>query len=328
MRAMDDFKQQIDCSYKGELYSVRDNGAIFRHSRPGKRGRQYDNYWTFGNPNIETGYMELVSVRVHLIVATAFHGSKSTNEYVVDHIDTNRRNNRPENLRWVTRLENAMNNPVTRKKIEFVCGCTVEEFLANPAKYQDKFQEPNFSWMRTVNAEEAKACLENMQAWAKSKKTPSGGSLGEWIYKPIVEKNLTYENVEKVSDIIISKTPGAVQRNWRTPSEFPCCPQVFSDHPIVAYSEKLKTGAILCTNDLYTSVVLKIAVSSDRQSIYVLTESESGLKRWALAVITFENELFVHTSIQNFFSQNGAEKQFTLAQGLEWTGEDSIDDYC
>lgn len=325
---MADFNKQVDCSYKGELYSVRDNGAILRHSPANKRPRPLDNKWTYGKPNIETGYMEYASVRVHIVVATAFHGSRSTKEYVVDHIDTNRRNNRPENLRWATRLENAMNNPVTRKKIEYVCGCTIEEFLADPEKYRDKFQEPNFSWMRTVSAEEAKVCLENMKTWAKSPKLPSGGSLGEWVFKSIIEDKQPYEHVEKVPELIMSKTPGAAQRNWRTPSEFPCCPQVFPDQPISAYAENLKTGSILCTNDLYASTVLKTAISNDSKSIYVLTNSENSMKQWALAIITFENNLFVHTSVQNFFSQEGAEKQFTLIQGLEWTGEDSIDDYC
>lgn len=35
---------------------------------------------------------------------------------IVDHIDTNRCNKRSENLSWLTRLENAFNNPYTRNK--------------------------------------------------------------------------------------------------------------------------------------------------------------------------------------------------------------------
>ena len=35
----------------------------------------------------------------------------------IDHIDTNRCNNRKENLRWFTKLENALNNEITRNKI-------------------------------------------------------------------------------------------------------------------------------------------------------------------------------------------------------------------
>ncbi|WP_294143305.1 HNH endonuclease signature motif containing protein [uncultured Sanguibacteroides sp.] len=33
--------------------------------------------------------------------------------YVVDHIDTNRQNNRIENLRWLTKLENVLLNPIS-----------------------------------------------------------------------------------------------------------------------------------------------------------------------------------------------------------------------
>ena len=50
-------------------------------------------------------------------MATAFHGEPPTKEHVVDHIDTNKQNNRPENLRWVTRLENILLNPITAKRI-------------------------------------------------------------------------------------------------------------------------------------------------------------------------------------------------------------------
>src|SRR5947209_2628132 len=117
--ALHDFFQELDCTYDGEQYSVRDNGAVLRHPRHGKRRRSLDGLWTFGKPNDKTGYMELASVRVHRIVATAFHGVPPTPEHVVDHIDTNRRNNRPENLRWLTRLENALKNPITLKRIEF-----------------------------------------------------------------------------------------------------------------------------------------------------------------------------------------------------------------
>ena len=38
--------------------------------------------------------------------------------------------------------------------------------------------------------------------------------------------------------------------------------------------------------------------------------------------------VYLHTSMGSFFTEEGAEKQFTLAQGLEWTGGDTFDDYC
>lgn len=131
MLSVDDYFEVKECIYKGEHYSVRDNGAVMRHQREGKSKRKLDDIWTFGTPIADKAYLAIGSERVHRIVATAFHGVAPTPEHIVDHIDTNRQNNRPENLRWLTRLENALLNPITRKKIELICG-SVEAFLANP----------------------------------------------------------------------------------------------------------------------------------------------------------------------------------------------------
>jgi hypothetical protein len=48
----------------------------------------------------------------------------------------------------------------------------------------------------------------------------------------------------------------------------------------------------------------------------------------SLARVTFEDGLYVHASHGTFFTEEGVDKQFTLAQGREWTGGDSIDDYA
>lgn len=317
----ENFSREVDCTYKEELYTVRDNGAIFKHSPVDKRPRPTDNEWTFGKPNIKTGYMELASIVIHRIVATAFHRAPPTKDHVVDHIDTNKRNNRPENLRWVTRLENTLLNPITVKKIEFVCGCSVEEFLNDPSKFRDKFQEPNYQWMCAVNKQEAQYSLNRLLSWARSDKLPSGGSLGEWIFN---RANLQPE----FPDIVMAKTLNATQRNWRIPSEFPCCPQKYSGEPLVAYAEKLEADSVFCLNDHYSSLVSKSAISNDYQSLFVVTESKDAIKQWALAKVTYENDLFVHESLGTFFTQEGVEKQYCLAQGLEWSGGDSIDDYC
>lgn len=166
---LNDYREIKECSYKGEQYSVRDNGAVLRHAREGKRIRKDDDTWTFGKPNENTGYMEIGSERVHRIVAFAFLGEPPTPQHIVDHIDTNRRNNRPQNLRWLTKLENALNNPITRKKIEYLCG-SIEAFVNDPSIIQEFVNDnPNYEWMRTVTPEEAKSSYERLCAWAEKK---------------------------------------------------------------------------------------------------------------------------------------------------------------
>ena len=151
-----------ECIYKGERYSIRDNGAIQRHARIGKRHRKDDDIWTFGIPCSQSGYMKIGNEVVHRIVATAFHGEAPTPQHVIDHIDTNRRNNRPENLRWLTRLENVLNNPITRNRIIYCCG-SIEVFIKNPAILKEFVnKDPNFEWMQAVSPDEARNAIENL----------------------------------------------------------------------------------------------------------------------------------------------------------------------
>lgn len=199
---LNNFIIETECIYEGERYSVRDNGAVFRHPRIGKRIRPNDNQWTFGKINSLNPYLHLSDVRIHRIVATAFYGEPPNPHYVVDHIDTNCRNNRPENLRWLTRLENALLNPITRKKIEFRCG-SIEAFLENPSILNAYQIEPNFAWMRTVTRDEAQNCKKRMSLWVSANKKPQGGSLGEWIYEPIIEEKQIFGR-EPVSSMAIT----------------------------------------------------------------------------------------------------------------------------
>jgi hypothetical protein len=288
----------------------------------------------FGKTNERNPYLSIAAVPVHRIVATAFHGDPPTPKHVVDHIDTNCRNNRPENLRWVTRLENVLLNPITAKRVAYICG-SIEAFLADPSLLRQGSLGPNFDWMRTVSAEEGQRSLERLKAWAKIDSPTSGGSLGEWVFnrppresalKPRAVKPL----VEEPAPLVIALTAGAAQRNWRTPSEFPCCPQDAGEDPIATYAARLPAAKIFARTRFSEASVLKIAISDGGKALWALCamRDEQGLKPWSLAQVTYENGLYVHESHGTFFTEEGAEKRFTLAQGLEWTGGDSIDDYA
>ncbi len=339
MIGVNDYKEEKECSYKGEKYLVRDNGAILRKSKNGARIRKFDDFWTFGKVNERTGYLEIASVPVHRIVATGFLGDPPSSSYVVDHIDTNRMNNRPSNLRWVTRLENVLLNPISRKRIEYKTGVSVFEFLKNPSKFKDCFDEPDFSWMRQVTEEEAKSCLNNMLKWSKTDDNngSSNGRIGNWVYYETESKDgfegfissiKTKEDNEK--NMIpegTSLTINAKQINWKTPTSFLCCPEVVEGNPIECYYKNLSKKSVFSNNQYGDSVVVKYA-SVDSKYIVVITTMPSSIKPLALVKITYEDGYYIHTSLGTFFSKEGADKYFTLEQGLEWTGKDSIDDYC
>lgn len=314
----------LECHYKNEHYSVRDNGAALRHTIEGKRPRPTDNNWTFGKLNNKTGYLEIASVRIHRIVATAFHGEPPTREHVVDHIDTNKQNNRPENLRWITRLENILLNPITARRIELVCG-SVEAFLAGPSKFRDKFQGPNYEWMCAVSAEEAQISLARMLSWAKGKNPLKGGSLGEWIFN----REVVGTPIATRPNYIMSKTPNAAQRIIFTPedkpNEYPSTPQEFEGNPLTAYYESLTEGAVFFRNHNGEYVIVKSGFSKDRQTLYILTKAayvyrERDGGEWmpvpitelserifdkdlphSLTEITYEDGLFVHGKVESGF---------------------------
>lgn len=319
-----DFNQEVKCIYKDEHYSVRDNGAVLRYPLDGKRQRPTDNNWTFGKLNIKTGYLEIASVRIHRIVATAFHGEAPTKEHVVDHIDTNKQNNRLNNLRWLTRLENILLNPITARRIEIICG-SVEAFLDNPSQFRDKFQNPDYKWMATVSAEEAEASKERLLAWAKSDKPLQGGSLGEWIFSREIVENPSV----KQPNYIMSKTPNAAQRIVFTfedkPNEYPSTPQVFEGEPLTKYNERLINGATFFRNHNGEYVVVKSGFSKDKRTLYVLTKAayvyrEQKDGEWqpvpvaellekvsdkelpySLAEVNYEDGLFVHGRAESGF---------------------------
>lgn len=322
MNISDFFNQEKQCIYKGETYSVRDNGAIMRHARDSKPKRQKDEVWTFGIKGPK-GYMVFCSEQVHRIVATAFHGEAPTSQHIVDHIDTNRCNNRPENLRWITKLENILDNPITRRRVIMVCG-SIEEFLKNPAKLGESKADPNFSWMRTVSPAEAKVSREKFEAWAKEDRQVAGnGKLGEWVYhdkqwgpEDTVEEDMPIEKQ--------SLTLNAMQVNWKVPSEFPLCPSVVSDEPLQDYLNNISEGKLFAKNAVYQSEVIKADFDKDRKAIVVMASGGMG---YALAKIEYKSNMFYHTSIRTFITDEGAEKYYTIERGYEWTGGDVFDDF-
>lgn len=255
---INEYNEVKECLYNNEHYSVRDNGAVLRHGRKNKPLRKYDNQWTFGTIN-NYGYLLIATEVVHRIVATAFIGEPPTNQYIVDHIDTNRQNNRPENLRWLTRLENILNNPITVKKIEFLCG-SIDTFLKDPSilkLYEN--QDRNFAWMRAVSPEEARASWERINKWTKTKSNNislRSGSLGEWIFTPVKKTEKERIEDEQKQSLVI---PGEIEKVLQ---------KVEKDTGLTRdkFSSKTKKKEYLNAR-VYAAILLRLEIGLSEESI-------------------------------------------------------------
>lgn len=361
-KLIDEFLEVKECEYKGRQYKVRDNGAIMRLPKEGGRLSKWDNIWTFGRVDPHSSYLLIGQERVHRIVCTAFHGEPMGDRNVVDHKDINHQNNRPENLHWVTRLENVLNNPITRAKIELICG-SVEAFIANPSLLQGhESEDPNFGWMRRVTPAEAEASYKRWLEWSqkpREERKPKGKGVGEFIYTDPdldfsrswndgrlipefkswahqkaeieAENRRIYEEQYGLKD---SLTPGSKQLKWKTPTEFLLCPKGDQARSLQTYLANLVQGMIF-TRTQYGDggVVLDCGYNPKDDAVYVLTFRKQDIeapfgKPWALCKITLQDGYFVHENKGSFFEEDGGHKFFTEAMGREWTGGEVYDGSC
>jgi hypothetical protein len=313
------FDEEREVEYGGERYVVRDNGAIYRRNQYRRKARPLDNTWTFGRQTRTIGYMLISGVPVHRIVCSAFLGAPPIKGHVVDHIDTNRANNRAENLRWVSRLENVLLNPISARRIELVYG-SIEAFFENPQKVKSDVSFPDVSWMRSVSKDEAAASRERLVKWATGGSIPSGGALGEWLYGTPAGPALESEPEE-----FESLTPSAVQVRWRMPTEFPACPEVVSENALEEYAMRLAFGGVFARNSYNKSLVVHHGKAED--GLVVLTRfADKTVKDWAVAHVSIQGEFFYHRSERTFFELQGALMKFCELTGQGYN--DSIDNYC
>ena len=319
------FSEEKECFYKDRSYLVRDNGAVYLRRKGDSAIKRHEEQWTFGRLG-KRGYLYIGNERVHRIVCTAFHGEPVGERNIVDHFDTNRRNNRSSNLRWVTRFENMLNNPITLAKIETVCG-SLEAFLKNPSLlYGHESAHKSFSWMREVDPEEAQNSLDNWLEWASkplSERLSSGGRKGpgEWIYnrdnRPIAGDSLT---------------PSAKQIGLYTRTLFPLCPSGKSVFEYEEYMLNLSKGGVFAKG--------KVTVYGDVYQygfnghyICVITCNQqvlsSGVGRpWCFFTIklSLDKDYFIHELVTRTAIGDVALRDYCRYMGIRYEGR-SVEDW-
>lgn len=297
--ALNQFSQERKTVYQDESYLVRDNGAICRQPRPDKWVRRYDSEWTFGN-KIAAGYRYLSRHAVHRVVATAFHGNPPSKNHVVDHIDTNRENNRPENLRWVTRAENLYENPITLKRIESIWGSVelmlnyfknvspdVDSESLTPMAMQRRWRIPcEFPLCPEITAVgvprdiDQEVALELLQEYAEDLE------FGSTFCRNTYGESITVQAV-------ITKPTG----NGIGPSLIVL--STFSNNNLKSWSTTLAKGL----------------------AVY---RFGNNIKDWAVAQVTIESGVFIHENQHAYITLRGALKAYCELAGIPF--DHSIDD--
>jgi hypothetical protein len=190
-------------------------------------------------------------------------------------------------------------------------------------------------WMRVVTKEQAQESRRRLLEWAEKGQTGRGGTLGDWIYKTtsraalLTIKGSAAGVAAPVEPEILdtpSLTAGAFQRKWRTPTEFPECPEILSGGTLKQYLERLKPGAIFARNRYGESIVVEAGIGPEAHS--VICNTPTGVKDWTHAKVFVDGEKFCHESGGTFFTQEGALKAHCMAIGAPFEAyEGSIDDY-
>lgn len=132
--------------------------------------------------------------------------------------------------------------------------------------------------------------------------------------------------IENLSPSTASLTPSALQRNWKTPSEFPLCPSAIDSNSLEEYRINLSFGKTFSRNTYGESVVVAAEFSQDGLSLGVISHLRDSPKEWGVSKITIENEKVVHENIKTFFTLQGAVKSHCKLAGIPL--DESVDDYA
>lgn len=299
-----EYIEERECTFKDKRYRVRDNGAVMRLSSQGKKANKNDNNWTFGSLD-SAGYLSISGVRIHQIVAAAFLGEKPQKELVIDHIDTIKVNNRPSNLRYVTRLENIVNNPLTKKKLEHATGLPIEKILEDISILHNLSLPPVFTWLKTVSQQEATSIREKLIN--------------------ITSKPINYQR--GLSKTIINSNYAIQADGWIPKGEFPYCPN-HENSSIDEYASKIKIGTPFFFNKFREYITQEFEISCDGKTLAVKCYDQDSVKKHILITTTYHSKKWFIHKCYRYFKEDGLVKYYTIALGKEWKGGNVFDDFC
>jgi len=170
----ENYSRQVDCLYKGQRYSVRDNGAV---KRDDGIGLFPDDEWSFGGYD-SRGLFLYKGVSVAKVVATAFFGDAPSEAHFVDHLDEDIENNRPENLRWIDNIEYLLDSKETVEHILRRYG-SIDAFVRYPSGLGHEGKQ--YGRFMATSPRSVLESIEHLVELSEEKPLKSGDFYVKWI---------------------------------------------------------------------------------------------------------------------------------------------------
>ena len=125
----------------------------------------------------------------------------------------------------------------------------------------------------------------------------------ETVYETEAEENMDSEEITE-ADFHKSKTPSALQEpGWRTPTEFPCCPEDVTPDGLKEYEDNLKPGLMFSSNQYDNYYVVERAIDKKRNVLFLLCtnkKQEGYYGTYSVVAIDIKYNKFVHISMRRF----------------------------
>jgi len=164
--------------------------------------------------------------------------------------------------------------------------------------------------------------------WYRASMAAMNHKHNDWRFDPTPTRST--EHIEEC--FFKAKSPSnALQKDWKTPTDFVQCPTNPGDNPLVEYIDNLKEGNFFSANQYRRDIVMEAALIEDGKTIIVSSRAEDEkeqIKPFAIAKIYYSGGTFIHESVQTFFEEIGVTSCFkALKEGTEWD-TDCLDLYC
>ena len=112
------------------------------------------------------------------------------------------------------------------------------------------------------------------------------------------------------------------------PTKFYCIPQTITGDPLHAYYDNTQIGMLFASNKYAKPFVFDKTISQDGKYFVMMGKDIYGaVKPWVIYAIKWNGKEFYHM-VYSHFDYESALKEFTILQGKEWLGGETLSDQC